>query len=200
MDSFDMCRKEFFPIQNVEKGCNHHFLQDDGVFICCHCNLIEVGLVNGYTPYYQRNRSPSAPYKRANHWRNRLNELQGINSVLIPEELMKLCKAARSVNDVKTILQKKRLKSYYPLIYTIYRQLGNEVPVFSHSELKRLSGLFDQICLQYKKNKNMVSYHFLLRKLSEFIGRHDIIPFLFILKDKRKLVQYERDFSQLSLE
>ena len=44
---FDMLKEEFpEPARCESPKCGHHFMMDDGVYICSHCFVIEYGITD----------------------------------------------------------------------------------------------------------------------------------------------------------
>ena len=191
---FDMFEQEFpEPVVCEKPGCEHHFMMDDGVYICSYCFVIEYGITDPFVEWKDRPLSPSSPYEKLTHFKEKLDELSGSNSLCIPKEVMELCTGMHQ-EEIKQTLQKHKLKKYYSCVYLIMRQKGIKIPALLQHDKDRLINLFKQIEVVYnriKKKTNMVSYHFLLSKMLPMIGRHDLVPFLFVLHSKRKLKEYD---------
>ena len=191
---FDMFKEEFpEPIVCDVPKCEHYFMTDDGIYICSHCFVIEYGITDPFVEYKDRPIPPSSPYEKLTHFKEKLDELSGSNSLCIPEEVMKICPGTHQ-EEIKLSLQKHKLKKYYSCVYLIMRQKGIKIPALLQHDKERLIHLFKQIEVVYnrvKRKTNMVSYHFLLSKMLPMIGRRDLVPFLFVLHSKRKLKEYE---------
>lgn len=190
---FDLFKEEFAePIVCDVPKCEHNFMMDDGVYICSHCSIIEYGIVEPFVLYKDRPAPPSSPYEKQTHFKEKLDELSCANSLCIPDEVMELCTGTHQ-EEIKLALQKHKLKKYYPCVYLIMKQKGIKIPSLSQHEKERLIHLFKQIETVYnriKRKTNMVNYHFLLSRMLPMIGRHDLVPFLFVLHSKRKLKEY----------
>lgn len=189
---FDLFKEEFpEPTVCDDPKCEHHFMMDEGVYICCHCFTIEYSIVEPFVLYKDRP-VPSSPYEKQTHFKEKLDELSCANSLCIPDEVMELCTGTHQ-EDIKLTLQKHKLKRYYPCVYLIMKQKGIKIPSLSQHEKERLINLFKQIETVYnriKRKTNMVNYHFLLSRMLPMIGRHDLVPFLFVLHSKRKQKEY----------
>ena len=192
---FDAFKEEFAEpaVCDVHK-CEHNFLLDDSMYICSHCHIIEYSITNAYVEYKDRPIPPSSPYEKLTHFKETIEILSGSNSLCIPDEVMDICKYSNGQEEIKQTLQKHKLKKYYSCVYLIMRQKGVKIPSLFQHEKERLINLFKQIETIYnriKKKKNMVSYNFLLSKMLPLIGRSDLVPFLFVLHNRRKLKEYD---------
>jgi len=167
---------------------------DEGIYICSLCHVIEYSITNAYVEYKDRPIPPSSPYEKLTHFKEKLDELSCANSLCIPDEVMDICKYSNGQEEIKQILQKHKLKRYYSCVYLIMRQNGIKTPDLSQYEKDRLINLFKQIEVVYqrvKKKTNMVNYHFLLSRMLPMIGRCDLVEYLFVLRNKRKLREYD---------
>ena len=199
-DMFDLFQNEFAePIVCDVPKCDHNFMYDDGIYICGHCHIIEYGITEPFIEWKDRPVSPSSPYEKLTHFKEKLDEISGSNSLYIPDEVMELCTGTHQ-EEIKTSLQKHKLKKYYSCVYLIMRQKGIKVPTLLQHEKERLIQLFKQIEKIYnkiKRKQNMINYHFLLSRMLPMIGRKDLVPFLFVLHSKRKLKEYEIMWNKL---
>jgi len=192
---FDAFKEEYAePVVCDEPTCEHNFLLDDSMYICCHCSVIEYGITEPFFEYKDKPISPSSPYEKLTHFRETIEILSGSNSLCIPDEIMDICKNANGQEEIKQILQKHKLKRYYSCIYNIMRQKGVKIPALLQHDKDRLIQLFKQIEKVYnriKRKSNMINYNFLLSRMLPMIGRKDLVPFLFVLHSKRKLKEYD---------
>jgi len=184
-------------IENVETKCEHDFIIDENIKYCCKCFKNEPIFVIGFVSFYDRNVPTSAPYLKSNHFRNKINEINGVNSVNIEDDIMKLCINCTNQEDIKKKLQEHKKIKHYPLIYTIMRQKNIFVPTFTNENIVKLNRLFLKVCDIFEKIKmenqhNLINYHFVLSRLCIIINREDIIPYLFILRSKKKRVMYNQ--------
>jgi hypothetical protein len=188
---FDMFLAEFPPVYEEPNQCPHMYCLDEGVYICARCHRIERGYVDPFVEYKDRPLSPSSPYDKMTHFKEKLDEL--CDRVLIPDEVMDVCKDLTNQEDIRVRLHQHRLKKYYPCVYQIMRQKGIAIPTLLQQEKERLCRLFKQVehaYIKVRKKTNMINYSFLLSKLCPMIGRSDLVPYLFILHSKRKVREY----------
>jgi hypothetical protein len=179
-----------FELRSALPLCTHDYCLDDGMNVCKICYEIAPNYVERYIPYMDR-RLPSSPYNKMTHFKEKLDEL--CHSVLIPEEVMELCKDLTNQEDIRLKLHQHRLKKYYSSVFSIMRQKGIPIPTLQYSEKEHLCRLFLQVehaYIKVRKKTNMLSYAFLLSKLCPMIGRDDLVPYLFTLHSKRKVREY----------
>jgi hypothetical protein len=182
--------------------CNHDFVIDDTIKICRFCNKVYPYFVEGFTSFYDKPAITSAPYLRFNHFRNKLNEIQGGNAIHINNEIMSLCEYCSNQEEIKEILQRNKLVKFYPLVYCIMRQMNIFVPTFTNEEIDKLHILFNKVCKIYdniknQEHPNLISYHFVLSRLCILIDREDIIPYLYSLRSKKKRLLYGNMWNEI---
>lgn len=179
----------YFPKPTPERYCDHDFVTD-GHNICRTCGHSEPELVSPFISYRERS-AVNTPYCKTSHFKSKLDELCCTEPVVIPPEVLALC--GDTPDAVRSALQKHRLKQHYGRVYIILKQKGICIPTITHQEREQLIRSFRGVVMAFgKTNKaNMVSYHFVLSKLLLEIGRADVIPLLFALKNKKKRQEYE---------
>jgi hypothetical protein len=156
---FDAFKEEFAePAVCEEPKCEHDFRYDDGIYICSRCSIIEYGITEPFIEWKDRPISPSSPYEKLTHFREKIDELTCANSLCIPDEVMNICKYSNGPEDIKTALQKHKLKRYYSCVYLIMRQKGIKTPDLSHHEKERLISLFKQIEVVYQRIQKETEY------------------------------------------
>jgi len=192
--------EEIIPHHNK---CEHDFVNDDGHYFCRKCNLSRPLFVEEYIPYHERRIFVSAPYLKQNHFKVKLNEIQGINAIYITEDIMSLCQGINNQEDIKKILQQHKKIKYYGLVYTILRQMNIYIPTYTREELNKLSYYFEKLIPIYENikdpiQKNLINYHFIIGRLSIKIGREDMLPYLFSLRSKKKRLQYGRLWDEIN--
>lgn len=178
-----------FQKEEVEtKECEHDWIEDE-VYFCTKCGCKENVLVDRTFNFYDKPLAVSAPYKRVNHFREKVNQLCGFDNKVIPESVLDLCRDCKDHEEIKVILQKHKLKPYYEHVYSLMKALGKPIPYLDKREIDRLVFLFNSFLASYNKHKrltNVVNYHFILSILLPLIKRQDIIPHLYKLKNERK--------------
>ena len=149
--------------------------------------------------------SPYA-YKRINHFKEWLAQLQAKESTEIPEEvfnsiLVELKK--RRVNDakrvttalVRNILKSLRYNKFYEHIPTIIQRItGKHAPSLSPELETHLVTMFREIQEPFAKHvkivaperKNFLSYSYTLNKMCELLGETDLLQYFPLLKSREK--------------
>jgi hypothetical protein len=174
--------------------CEHEWVEDE-VYFCKKCGCKENVLVDRTFNFYEKPLSISAPYKRVNHFKEKINQLCTFDNKLIPQSILDLCKDCIDHEQIKTVLQEHKLKSYYEHVYCIIKAQGKPVPYLDKREIDRLVFLFNEFLSTYNKHKrlsNCVNYHYILSKLLPLIKRNDIVPHLYKLKNPRKLKEHDK--------
>lgn len=197
---FDLCLAEWPPVYDEPTQCPHLYCLDEGLYICARCHRIERGYVDPFVEYKDRPLSPSSPYDKMTHFKEKLDEL--CDRVLIPDEVMEAVKDLTNQEDIRIRLHQCRLKKYYSCVYPIMRQKGILIPTLLQHEKERLCRLFKEVERAYikvRKKTNMINYYFLLSKLLPMIGRQDMVPYLFILHSKRKVKEYNMLWERILL-
>jgi len=176
------------------EDCEHDWVEDE-VYFCTKCGIKENILVDRTFNFYDKPLSISAPYKRVNHFREKVFQLCTFDNKVIPQSIIDLCKDCIDHEQIKSLLQEHKLKSYYEHVYCIIKAQGKPVPYLDKREIDRLIFLFNQFLSCYNKHKrlsNCVNYHYILSKLLPLIKRNDIVPHLYKLKNPRKLKEHDK--------
>lgn len=151
--------------------------------------------------------SPFA-YKRINHLKEWLTQLQAKETTDIPDEIIdKLlielkkeritdCKFITNAK-IKFYLKKLKLNKYYEHVPTIIRKLCGIPPRVMSKELEeRLMNKFKQLQVPFENNipegrKNFLSYSYTLHKLCQLEGENEFLECFPLLKSREKL--YHQD-------
>tara|TARA_X000001036_G_scaffold439484_1_gene490796 strand:+ start:3821 stop:4918 length:1098 start_codon:yes stop_codon:yes gene_type:complete len=149
--------------------------------------------------------SPYA-YKRINHFKEWLAQLQAKESTEIPEDvfnsiLLELKK--RRISDpkkvttslIRNILKFLRHNKYYEHIPTIIQRItGKQAPSLSQELENHLVNMFREIQEPFAKHKqivapdrkNFLSYSYTLNKMCELLGETDLLQYFPLLKSRDK--------------
>ena len=151
--------------------------------------------------------SPFA-YKRINHLKEWLTQLQAKETTEIPEEIIekllielkkeRITDAKYITNSkIKVYLKKLKLNKYYEHVPTIIRKLCGIPPRVMSKELEeRLMNKFKQLQIPFENNipegrKNFLSYSYTLHKLCQLEGEYQFLECFPLLKSREKL--YHQD-------
>ena len=156
-------------------------------------------------------------YKRINHLRELLSQLQAKETSDIPEGVLDKVRAefrkARikttseiTQNRVKSYLKKLGLNKYYEHTRQITNCLnGKPPPVISNALYENFINMFTEIQEPFEKvcpknRKNFFSYNYVLFKFCELLGEEDSMQLFPLLKSREKLYQQDciwKDICQL---
>ena len=147
--------------------------------------------------------SPFA-YKRINHFREWLNQLQAKESTYISQEVIDLLllelKKDRITNieditqkRIKGYLKKLKLNKQYEHTPALINKLcGISPPVISKKLEAKLVSMFEKIQKPFEKycpsdRKNFLSYSYTLHKMCQLLGENELLPYFPLLKSREKL-------------
>ena len=191
----------------------------DSERVCVKCGLCEFGEVTANTEscdYQTRNdissRSRVYTYRRINHFREGLRQIQGKCTSRIDEAVYdalreEFKKKARKLETlrpehVRESLRKLQLSNLYESAVAITTHLNNAyVPLeISPEKEEILCYMFVLTEIPFHKirsviqpdRKNFLSYPFILYKLSELMGYNEILPHITLLKSTNLLINQDR--------
>ena len=147
-------------------------------------------------------------YKRINHLRELLAQLQAKESSEIPETILQAVRAEfmkSRIKDVSEITQEKvkyylkklNLNKYYEHTRQITNILsGKPAPYISNELYEKLINMFTEIQEPFervcpKNRKNFFSYNYILYKFCELLGENEIKILFPLLKSREKLYQQD---------
>ena len=156
-------------------------------------------------------------YKRKNHFKEWLTQLQAKESTIIPTEILEQIylelKKERIINTdnitalkIRQYLKKLRLNKYYEHIPNIIRCITNKPGLIIDDELEtKLMNMFDLIQEPFSKycpasRKNFLSYSFTLHKFCQLLNRHDLLIYFPLLKSREKLFEQEKIWKNICKE
>jgi hypothetical protein len=198
----------YFKPNNICNYCNTGELvpmEDEGVIMCANCAAT--------SPYFVENEKPSYKeppkevcyyaYKRINHYKEVLAQIQAKETTNIPEShineiKMQIIKerihdiSSISYYKMKHLLKKLGFNKYYEHIYFIKHRFGVEPPKFSSSVEDKLINMFQLIQAPYTKHCpqdriNFLNYHYVLFKSLQLLGENTYLPMVPLLKDPTKI-------------
>lgn len=146
-------------------------------------------------------RGRSATYRRANHCREKLLQIQGAQRALVPQDVIDAVRAEAqkyrleqpTMAQVRRMLRDLGLHKYYEQCMAILAQgFQMECPQLNHMQMELIQRRFNEIEVPFEKHKpkgrqNMTSYNFVLHKICELLGYDNLLPFLPMLKSRQKL-------------
>lgn len=186
---------------------------NESYIVCENCGTYDMYFepsVTGLTYEQEINADTSIhfAYKRINHLRELLAQLQAKESSDIPTEILQQLRAefvkARiqdmseiTQEKVKYYLKKLNLNKYYEHARQITNVLSGKPPPFISRELyEKLINMFtdiqepfEQVCP--KNRKNFFSYNYILYKFCELLGEYELMKLFPLLKSREKLYQQD---------
>lgn len=150
-------------------------------------------------------------YKRKNHFKEWLIQLQAKENTNIPEDLINKIylemKKERltdieklSYTRIKNYMSKHNYNKYFEHIPFIYKKITNKRPIELDDILEnKLYEMFDAIQEPFERHKhilknrtkNFLSYSFTIYKFCQLLGRTDLLKFFNLLKDREKIFEQE---------
>lgn len=158
-------------------------IQSEGIYVCQKCGNFEYVIIESEIPSHKdsMNEKPKYPYKTINHLIERLNQFQGKQTTIIPQdiytlidvELKKMLIEKEDVNPIiiKKILKKYRLNIYYEHCYLIFSNVTDTPPPsLTRDEEEKVRNMFKATEKPFKKYKpenrsNCLNYSYTLHKL-----------------------------------
>ena len=156
-------------------------------------------------------------YKRSNHFKEWLNQIQGREGTNIPEDVLNLVITEirkERINDKKQItyektkqfLKKLKLNKYYEHIPNIIHSITGNKQLVIDTELEtKLIGMFDSIQVPFKKycpvnRKNFLSYSYTLYKFFQLLKLNEYLVYFPLLKSREKLFEQENIWKNICKE
>lgn len=197
------------------KDCNNTMQMsiNESYIVCDQCGQYETYFepsVSGLTYEQEINTDTNVhfAYKRINHLRELLSQLQAKESSEIPDDILQAVRAEfvkARIKDVSEITQEKvkyylkklNLNKYYEHARQITNALNGKPPPCISNELYEkfinmftdIQEPFERVCP--KNRKNFFSYNYILFKFCELLNEHELMPLFPLLKSREKLYQQD---------
>lgn len=193
--------------------CEGDTVQDvsSGTLVCYTCGLTEVCNITSQPEWNTVETHEFVKpysYKRTNHFREWIIQIQGREGTHVPEEVINLLlneiKKERLTSKnmityvkIKEFLKKLRLNKYYEHIPNIIHKLTGNTQLIIDSELeKKLLELFNDIQKPFEKycpknRKNFLSYSYTLYKFFQLLKKDEYLVYFPLLKSREKLFEQE---------
>lgn len=195
------------------KVCEGHIVIDysQGYTICYDCGNMDrysYGTVSEWNISETHEFIKPFTYKRTNHFKEWLNQLQGKEGTTISTEVFNIIsrelqkqritdKKDVNFNKIKEILKKLNLTKYYENIPYIINRLTNVKPLVVNPILsEKLIKMFNDIQAPFEKHcpkerKNFLSYSYTLYKFFQLLDEPDYLSYFSLLKSRDKLFEQE---------
>ena len=210
--------------ENCCKECkseNRTIDTKEAVIVCSECGICEKYTDGSNQMDWSRADSTEFiqvfTYKRKNHFKEWLTQLQAKESTIIPEEILELIyielKKERIIDTsnithtkIRQYLKKLRLNKYYEHIPNIINRITNKKGLVITYELEnKLMQMFDMIQSPFEKycpstRKNFLSYSFTLHKFCQLLNRNDLLIYFPLLKSREKLFEQDKIWKNICKE
>lgn len=149
-------------------------------------------------------------YKRTNHFLDHLKRVQAKQTSAVRPDIMATVEnelkkeriypgdARITTTKVRSILKKLKLQKHYIYVFQITSKLsGKAPPSLTLVQEEKLLEMFQAIQEPFEKHcppdrTNMVNYSFILRKLTQILGWHELTDFFPLLKSRSKVYAQDR--------
>tara|TARA_B100001013_G_scaffold28001_1_gene15358 strand:- start:1621 stop:2415 length:795 start_codon:yes stop_codon:yes gene_type:complete len=174
-------------------------------YVCLNCGLVQETII------FEKWRfligiDYLTKYTRYGHWKKILRSVQGSLVCSVPDEVMKILKTEKfnTIQELKGIMIKEKLRKYYLSIYWIYRQCKNKSLIdFPKKTYRELLRIFQKISSSFNEinfkdgRKNFFNYHYILIKFLRLLRKEEYIKHLFSMKDIKKIKYSEGLFKKI---
>jgi len=185
--------------------------------MCNQCSQQQPYLIENEKPSYKEPPKEVCfyAYKRINHFREILAQLQAKETTQIPSEViinikLQIKKERITLDQItnkktKDILKKLGYNKYYEHIPYIKDKLGIKPPIMSQELEITLCNLFTEIQRPYAKNcpddrVNFLNYYYTIYKLCELLKQNDFLEHLPMLKDREKKIEQDAIWKKICAE
>lgn len=202
------------------KYCNSGMIKDTTHLFCEGCGVIEK-YTETDTPEWgiqeTHDITKAFSYKRINHFKEWISQLQGKETTIIPSTVIDLLlieiKKERitdtdkiTYDKIKGFLRKLKLNKYYEHIPNIIHVLtGNPQLQIDGKLEKQLLCLFEKIQEPFEKHcpkdrKNFLSYSYTLYKFCQILDKNEYLIYFPLLKSRQKLFEQENIWKNICKE
>ena len=205
-----------FVVNSEHCKCGGEYIPIDheGIKVCNKCSKQQLYLIEHEKPSYKEPPKEISfyAYKRINHFREILAQIQAKETTMIDDEVMdnikKQIKKERITLDkltnkkTKDILKNLGYNKYYEHIPFIKNKLGIKPPTMSVDLENKLCNLFLEIQKPYAKfcpndRVNFLNYYYTIYKLCELLGEDDYLPHFSMLKDSVKRMEQDEIWKKI---
>lgn len=188
-----------------------------GLTVCFNCGLAEKSNISNLPEWnHTETHEYVKPYsyKRTNHFKEWINQIQGREGTLIPNDVIDLLiieikkerlrdKSLITYTKIKEFLKKLKLNKYYEHIPNIIHKItGNKQLIINNELQEKLVSMFNDIqepfCKNCPKNrKNFLSYSYTLYKFFQLLNKDEYLIYFPLLKSREKLFEQENIWKKI---
>jgi hypothetical protein len=186
----------------------------EGIMVCNKCYKQTPYLIDNEKPSYKEPPKEVCfyAYKRINHFREILAQIQAKETTQIPDNLIasvknQIRKERLTLKDLsnertKEMLKKLGYNKYYEHIPYIKDRLGIKPPVMSQELEEKLCSLFLEIQRPYSRfcpdnRVNFLNYYYTIYKLCEMLGQRQFLSYFPMLKDREKQIEQDEVWKKI---
>ena len=191
-----------------------------GLVICYNCGLTACYNISNTPEWnYSETHEYFKPYsyKRTNHFKEWVNQIQGREGTFIPPEVINSLileikkerltdKSLITYCKIKEFLKKLKLNKYYEHIPNIIHKITDNKQLIINPELEaklvtmfnRIQEPFDKHCP--KNRKNFLSYSYTLYKFFQLLDKKEFLIYFPLLKSREKLFEQENIWKNICKE
>jgi hypothetical protein len=192
-------------------------VEEDGILVCNMCSRSIPYLIENEKPSYKEPPKEICfyAYKRINHFKEILAQVQGKETTQIPKHVIEnikhqIKKERISIAEIdyfktKDILRKLGYNKYYEHIPYINDKLGIPPPIMKPELEETLCNLFIEIQTPYAKfcpdhRVNFLNYYYTAYKLCELLGENQYLEHFPMLKDPEKRMEQDVIWKKICIE
>jgi hypothetical protein len=194
------------------ESCKSEMIEGYEGYVCSNCGTCDKEIYISEKPSYKETqeyeRKVVIDYKRLNYFTEWLNQIQGKEQTVIPEELITLLLSELktekisdtkklNVSSMKRLLKKIGYSKFYEHIPRIINSLNGVKPLSMPRCVEdKLKFMFNEIQEPWEECKpsdrnNFFSYPYILYKFFQLLGMNEFLPYVTLLKSREKL--YKQD-------
>lgn len=217
----DECNNIFKKSNNTSYciDCGGNTINDipGGVKICNDCGLTQKytsSVLPDWNSIETHDFIKPYSYKRTNHFKEWIIQIQGREGTFVPEEVINLLcceirkerledKSMITYYKIKEYLKKLRLNKYYEHIPNIIHKItGNQQLIINQELEDKLLQMFNDIQEPFEKHcpknrKNFLSYSYTLYKFFQLLKKDEYLIYFPLLKSREKLFEQEFIWKQI---
>ena len=204
------------------KECNSKLIRDtsSGILVCYGCGITQNFNISDLPEWNHAETheyTKAYSYKRTNHFKEWITQIQGREGTNLPEEVIQLLiieikkerltdKTLITYCKIKEFLKKLKLNKYYEHIPNIIHKItGNKQLIISYELEIKLTEMFNQIQEPFEKycpktRKNFLSYSYTLYKFFQLLDKNEYLVYFPLLKSREKLFEQENIWKDICKE
>lgn len=196
---------------NIEK----HLNQSEGLYVCQKCGEVEHIIIESEIPSHKDaiNEKPKYPYKKLNHLKEKLNQLQAKETADISDNVFETLKKELKKQRIKTesstppmikkYLKKHKFVECYEHLQQIYCKISGASPVtLSRDVEEKVINMFNEMQDAYQEHRptnrsNFLNYSYVLNKIFRILKMDVHAKYFGLLKSKDKLREQDVIWSKI---